>query len=283
MAISMSRERITAMISDPKLVRSIRSTLLLRGVPEREVPDMVQEAFAAALQCDRLPEGDADAKNYLFGIVRNQAAMLLRRWHERGHATFDEVTQGEVEPAPFEERDLLRKLAARIPESRWRTFQWFVRVTFGDSLADIAREEGVDYAVAHARVTRIRDDLRQWAIQLTKAAAVVVLVFGAYRLLRPRREASIAPNIAPEPPRVVAPAPAPVAPTAPTPLEEAAELRRRALQECRDGILGYCQRDLDEAAARDPAGEADPAVKAAREQLKRSHDNGPDNSKRRGP
>jgi DNA-directed RNA polymerase specialized sigma24 family protein len=268
----MSRERITAMMSDPGLVRSIRSTLLLRGVPEREVPDMVQEAFAAAFACERLPESEADAKNYLFGIVRNQAAMLLRSWHDRNHAAFAEELQGETEPAPFEERDLVRKLVARVPENRWQTFQWFVRVTFGDALADIAREEGVDYAVAHARLTRLRDDLRQWAVQLTKAAAIVALVIGGYRLLRPRHEAAIAPDIAPEPPRVVMPAPPPVAPAASTLLEEAAALRRRALDECRDGLLFYCQRDLDEAAARDPASESDPAVKAARDRLKRARD-----------
>lgn len=178
--------RITAMLSDPDLLGSIRSTLLRKGVPESEVPDMIQESFMAAFRCKNLPEGDSAARQYLFGIVRHKARKLLRDWHDRHHEPFDEVEMEGNDPAPFEVRDLLRRIAAAVPDNRWQSFVWFTRVTFGESLADIAREEDVDYATAHARYARMRVDLRRWAMQIAAGVAVVLFALGAYRLLHPR-------------------------------------------------------------------------------------------------
>jgi DNA-directed RNA polymerase specialized sigma24 family protein len=182
----MLHARITAMLSDPDLVGSIRSTLLRKGVPEREVPDMIQESFMAAFRCRNLPDDDAAARRYLFGIVRMKAKKLLRDWHDRHHEPFEEVEMEGSDPAPFEVRDLLRRIAAAVPEKRWQSFVWFTRVAFGDSLADIARDEGVDYATAHARYARMSVDLRRWATQIAAGVAVLLLALGAYRLFHPR-------------------------------------------------------------------------------------------------
>ncbi len=266
MALCMSRSRIAAMLSDPDLRKSIENILLVRGVPESDVPDMLQEAFLAALVCDQLPEPDSEAKKYLFGIVRNQTRMLLRKWRERNVDPFDEEVHGGIDPAPIEERDLVGEIVANVPESRWDTWTWFVRVTFGDSLADIARAEDVDYPTAHARVTRMRADLRRWALDLSKAGVLVAAVFGAYRLLRPKEAVELAPNIGPDTTHVAAPAVS--SHEEPAHDEGAAELRRRAFDECRDQKWLDCQRDLDDAMLRDPAGEADARVRAARQQLK---------------
>ncbi len=263
----MNRERITTMLSDPGLLKSIRATLLLKGVPEREVPDMIQESFTAAFLCDKLPENDTAARQYLFGIVRNKARKLLRDWRDRNHAEFAEELHEGSETPPYEERDLLRKIVAAVPDNRWQSFMWFTRVTFGASLADIAREEGVDYATAHARYVRMTVDLRRWATQIVAGVAVVLVVFGAYRLLR---RDPIARGHSPDPAPVVVP---PSRPTPSTLLEqqrehdEAVDLRRRAVRDCAAKRWVECQRDLDEAKVREPLGESDATVIELRRQV----------------
>lgn len=267
------RERVVAMLSDPSLVKSIENILLVRGVPDREVPDMIQEAFLAAFLCKSLPESDVDARQYLFGIVRNKVKMLHRKWHERNHEPFDEELHGASMPAPFEVRDHLRQIVAAVPESRWQSFMWFTRITFGESLVEIAREEGVDYATAHARLARIRVDLRRWATQLSAAAAVLLVVLGAYRVLWPRPEEAARPAPARAP--LVVPSAAPSGPIAQAQAEpgEATALRRRAFEDCGATRWVECQRDLDEAKRRDPDGEADPRVRDLRRQIAQASGN----------
>jgi DNA-directed RNA polymerase specialized sigma24 family protein len=259
---SMSRARITAMLSDTGLLESIETVLLIRGVPESEVPDMIQEAFMAAFRVSPLPESDAAARQYLFGIVRNKAKMLIRDWHERNYMPFDDEIHGAASVAPFEERDLLRKIVAQVPDSRWQSFLWFRRVTFGESLAEIAREEGVDYATAHARYARMRVDLRRWATQIAAVTVVLLVLFAGFQVLRPTPEVS-------HPPPIVVPPPHSAEPIAGQPREraEAADLRRRAFDECAAKQWSACERDLDEAKLRDPHGENDPRVEETRRAL----------------
>jgi DNA-directed RNA polymerase specialized sigma24 family protein len=259
----MSRERITAMLSDPELLKSVRITLLQRGVPENDVPDLIQQAFAEAFACKSFPESDADAKQYLFGIVRNQARMLRRKSSQQSKAgkpaSFDETRHG-ARAAPIEERELLAKIVAAVPESRWRTFTWFARVTFGESLAEIAREEQVDYPVAHARFARIEKDLRKWAKEIAAGVVATLVALGVYRAVQP-------------------PPPVGHAPPIPSPLDgptdedraEAAALRTQAADECRATHWLECQRDLDHAKLRDPDGDASPIVVDLRRQLDAAH------------
>lgn len=265
----MLHARITAMLSDPDLLRSIRSTLLRKGVPEREVPDMIQESFTAAFRCKNLPDDDAAARQYLFGIVRKKAKKLLRDWHDRNHEPFDEVQMEGSDPAPFEVRDLLRRIAAAVPDNRWQSFVWFTRVTFGESLADIAREENLDYATAHARYARMRVDLRRWATQIAAGIAVLLFAIGAYRLLHPHSD-----EIAhPRPTPVVPSRPAePTSEEEPREHDEAVDLRRRAASDCAAKRWMECQRDLDEAKVRDPVGETDRAVIELRRQVQQARE-----------
>jgi DNA-directed RNA polymerase specialized sigma24 family protein len=264
MAISMSRERIAAMVLDHDLVKSIERLLVRRGVPDSEVPDLLQEAFMAAFLCPKLPESDAAARKYLFGIVRNKAKMLLRSWRERNFESFDEELHGGSEPAPFEVRDLLRKIVAQVPESRWQTFMWFTRVTFGESLAEVARQEGVDYPAAHARYTRLRADLRRWGAQIAATLVVLFVLFGACWILFPQPDNVTAPNFAPEhdePLEAPTPEPSGVPSSPPASLrDQAVDLRRKALEDCQAKRWRECQQHLDEAAHLDPAGDADPQV-----------------------
>jgi DNA-directed RNA polymerase specialized sigma24 family protein len=268
----MSRARITAMLSDPDFVESIERTLSKQGIPRRDVPDLVQEAFMAAFVSERLPESDDDARQYVFGIVRNKARMLQRKKRIRGEVAFDEELydgrdRGPSDHGPAEERDLLEKVTAFVPDSRWQSFMWFQRVTFGESLADVARAEGVDYATAHARVARLRVDLRRWVTQVGVAVAALLVVFAAFRLLRPRPEPQIAPDNGP----YRAPPVPPSRPAGPTEedLDDARDFRQKAVDDCGRQLWMECQRDLEEAKRFDPAGDADPRVVALRKQLQK--------------
>jgi DNA-directed RNA polymerase specialized sigma24 family protein len=258
----MSRERIMAMLSDTELLKSVRITLLQRGVPEGEVPDLIQQAFAAAFACKSLPESDADAKEYLFGIVRNQARMFRRKSRGAKPASFDETLHGGVQSAPVEERDLLAKIVAAVPESRWHTFTWFARVTFGESLAEIAREESVDYAVAHARFARIQKDLRTWAKEIAAGVVAILVALGVYRAVQPPPPVGHPPPITP---------PLPLDAPTKEDLAEAAALRAQAADECRAAHWLECERDLDHAKLRDPGGDATPIVVDLRHQLDAAH------------
>jgi DNA-directed RNA polymerase specialized sigma24 family protein len=262
--------RITAMISDPELVKSIRATLRRKGVPKTERPDLLQESFMAAFLCRNLPEDDIAARQYLFGIVRKKAQKLLRDRRRRNHEALEAEPCEDNGPTPFEVRDLLGKIVAAVPENRWESFLWFTRVTFGESLADIAREEGVEYAAAHARYARIRADLKRWAAQIAAGVAALLVVVGAY-LLRSRRE-PIAPDHTVHPAPVVVPLSRPAAPISEEDRRDAADLRAQAAQDCAARRWIECQRDLDEAKVRDPAGETDPAVIELRRQLQETRD-----------
>ncbi len=57
----------------------------------------------------------------------------------------------------------------------------------------------------------------------------------------------------------------------PSPRELAAPARRRGLRLCDEGYYAECQDALDQARGIDPAGEADAAVKAAREAIEADH------------
>jgi DNA-directed RNA polymerase specialized sigma24 family protein len=263
--------RVAALLSDRTWLARIERVVKQR-VPDREAAaDIVQEACADAVaHAGRLPDDDAEAKKYLFGIVRNKVRMHIRA-RTRAGDSFDEEIHGERAPAPGEEQELLRKIVGRIPATRWPTLTWFVRVTMGDSLADIAREAGVDYATAHARYARMRTELRQHAMQLAAVAAVVALVFGIGRVLRPRPTLVSAPNPYA---RSVVPAPSvvPALPVAPANTESAnpektraaAELRHKGLASCEAHRWTECLDDLDRARDLDAPGDVAPEVQDAR-------------------
>ena len=125
--------------------------------------------------------------------------------------------------AVFEARDMWQRIAARIPAKRAPMLTWFVRVSLGDSLAEIAEEAGVDYPTAQARYLRMRKELQRHAVRLGAAAAIARARARASRVRSSRRTTSVG-----TPP---APAPTQVAPP-PKSLEQAAELRRIGMKAC---------------------------------------------------
>jgi len=259
MTLAMPRSRAAALLSDPTLRARIVCVVRKRVADDEAVEDIVQEALTDAYAHEsRLPAEDSAAKKYLFGIVRNKIRMHIREWFAKTHESFDEEVHGKVDPAPVEARELVQKIVAGVPPSRWETFTWFVRVTFGDSLADIAREAGVEYDTAHKRFERMRDDLRRRANELTTMAAIVLLAFGIVRTVRAHPDQTATPDLRPQPSYVVRNEPTPKENTA------AAELRRTAFAACDAARWAECLERLDEARGLDAPGDATPNVQAAR-------------------
>jgi DNA-directed RNA polymerase specialized sigma24 family protein len=258
MSLSMPDSRVAALLSDPAMRARVARVVQKRVADEQAAQDIVQNAFADAYAYEsRLPKEDAAARKYLFGIVRNKIRMHIREWLTRSNEAFDEEIHGRMDPPPVEARWLLRKIVADVPESRWQTVGWFVRVALGDSLADIAREAGVDYDTAHKRYDRMREELRRRANELTTMVAMVLLAFGILRTARPHPDQTATPDLRPAPSYSVQ--------HEPTPKEQAAaELRREAFAACDAHRWSECLQGFDEARRIDPSGDAALDVQAAR-------------------
>ncbi|HEY4014434.1 MAG TPA: sigma factor [Polyangiaceae bacterium] len=250
--------RLAALLSDPAWIVQLQGVVRRRVADHAAVADIVQEVCADAIaQAGNLPESDGDAKKYMLGIARNKARMHARGSARRKQDAIDEEVHGARPPEPVEDRDLWRRIAARIPPTRAPTLTWFVRVSLGDSLAEIARDAGVDYPTAQARYLRMRKELRRHAMQLAAVAAIAVLAIGLSRTRPPQHEMLGAPPPEPEPTQS--------APTAaPKTLERAAEIRRHALRACSEKKWAECLRTLDEARTLDADGDRTPEVQAAR-------------------
>ncbi len=249
--------RIAAFLSDPEWVARVQRIVRRRVSNEAAAADIIQEAYAAAVEQDpSLPADDGAAKKYLLGVVRNKARMHVRATAIRSHQEMDEEVHGARAPESVEARDLWRRIAARVAPPRAQALTWFVRVALGESLADIARESGVDYEAALGRYFRMRNELRGHAKQLAGVALIAMLAIGITRGRRPD-EHSVS---SPRPP----PAPTHVAPSESTTLAHAAALRRAGLRACADRHWAECLEDLDRARALDAPGDGVPEIQAAR-------------------
>ena len=251
------------------MLRSFRSTLLRKGVPEREVPDMIQESFTAAFRCKNLPDDDAAARQYLFGIVRKKAKKLLRDWHNRNHEPFDEVQMEGSDPRAV-------RGARPAPENRRRRSRQplaVVRVVHARHVRRVARRH------RPRREPRLRDgaralradavDLRRWATQIAAGIAVLLFAIGVYRLLHPHSD-----EIATRAPRPLC---RPVPPSLRPRRSRASTTRRSTCADGRQAIAPRsggieCQGDLDEAKVRDPVGETDRAVIELRRQVRQARE-----------
>lgn len=248
-----SMGRLAAFLADKAWVRRVGGVARTRVHDRESARDVLQQACAEALaHADRLPDDDAAAKQYILGIVRNLARMHAReRARDENRETLDENLHLGVPPAPIEERNLLRVIASRVPEERIPALSMFVRVTLGDSIAHVAKEDGVGYAAAQQRVNRMRKELQCYAKPFMTVTSILALAAGL--LMGP----SSIPGTAP-------PAPAQTVHVEPPSTARAAELRRVGLRECSDRRWKECVKDLDEAKALDGAGDKAPDVKAAR-------------------
>jgi DNA-directed RNA polymerase specialized sigma24 family protein len=259
-----------ALLRDPELCRAI--TRVLQGrVPSAEVPDVLQETLLAVHQSTTLPEDPAERRQYIFGIARKKAAENARK---RGRTVEGELLGEEAEQVPsptgadgLNDRDLLDKMAAEVPESQLHTLQCLARHLLGESLTKLAREANLEYDTLYKRVTTLQRRLIQAGKRLGAIGVVLLVLGAAWHLWKPKEQIAL-----PEPPTMpsVAPATSTDHDTAPEPpdpatLQEAGALRGKAFRACMKDDWGVCLDFLDQAKRLDSAGESDPLVKAARE------------------
>jgi DNA-directed RNA polymerase specialized sigma24 family protein len=226
-------------LSDPALARAVCAVLRLNGVPADDVEDLLQDTRLEAQKAQaRLPMSEPDRTNYVCGIARH----LARKWRVANKAR--EHREGIVPWAlrpktpPYEERDLAAKLhefaVARDPVGT----DWLLRAkVYGENEVAIAEEDGVPADRVRKRVSRMLVFLRDRA--MTLVAAVALLVAGVWEMARQPAHIAKVPEI----PEVV-----------PAPLDAAA-LRSRARAACDARAWKECVDDLDAARSLDPAGE----------------------------
>src|SRR5688572_7555967 len=164
-----SRQRLGAR----ELRRNITAMLRSR-VPATEIDDVTQTVLCDALAAPHVPTDPIELRRWLAGITRHKVA----DYHRRSKRTPAMVSEDNVdlgtEPAPFEEREILKSVLEGTSSPRDReTMQWLVREHGGERLCEIAQETGVPPCVVRQRVSRLRRALRSRFMMLLLAVLVV--------------------------------------------------------------------------------------------------------------
>lgn len=242
-------------------LRAALVAMVRKRVPESEVEDIVQQTLAEAVESPHAPpEGEA-LRRWIFGVAKNKVVDYHRR---AGRESFD-LPEVPDSPAPHAEADLLRWAERHLPpgDDAKRTLDWMLREGDGEKLESIAASEKVPAPRVRQRVSRMRRHLKaHWQREVAILAALGVIVGALVLLLR-------------------RPAPAPIAddPRA-VPIDPRAEqIRGDALARCDAAAKDpgdaratwkECLDGLDEARRLDPAGEARPEVRRARQAADRA-------------
>lgn len=243
-------------LAEPE-IRRLLETFVRRRVPASDVDDVVQTVLCEALASPSRPTDPAELRRWLLGMARHKAADVHRR---AAREMADELPDIPAGPAPHEARhmvDWAERQAASVRGAE-TTLRWMAREGEGEKLEAIAADERLPAATVRQRVSRMRRWMRErWAAELALVAALAVVIVALVRWLRPKD--GVPEAVVPEP-----------IPSAPAPLEErpldrARSLRAEALEACDREAFRECLDGLDRAKALDPTGDADPAVRAARE------------------
>jgi DNA-directed RNA polymerase specialized sigma24 family protein len=225
--------------------------MIRRRAPSWEVDDLLQATLADALAAPRCPAQPDEMRRWVFAIARNKVA----DYHRRGRREqLQELPDLEAPGTSQGVGDLLRWAEKVLPqgEKAQEALHWMLREGEGETLETMAEEARLPAPQVRKRVSRLRRHFRtRWALEVA-ALLVVTLIAVGIALVAPKR-----PTPAPEAEHVPAPPPSSI----PVPAED---LRQRALQDCEKGRWQECVEALDEARRLDPAGDALPAVQAAR-------------------
>jgi DNA-directed RNA polymerase specialized sigma24 family protein len=236
----------------------------VRGrVRDADVEDVVQEALIAVRRLKRLPTGEKERLQYARAIARNKAVTWYRRMEKKrtDEVAFDDVRGEAVECSRLQgaiHGEQLEKIAETVPLKQRETFVCLARhLLLGESLAEMARERGVEYDTFYKRIATLHRHVKDAGKALGGLVMMVVVLAGAWRVLAPPDEVA-----RPAPSSWTAP-PSP-APGSPEALQRARELRDQAFRACTQDDWATCERGLDGARELDPQGESDPRVHAAR-------------------
>jgi DNA-directed RNA polymerase specialized sigma24 family protein len=238
------------MSSAPSIGSDLRSALVAmvrKRVPESEVEDIVQSAIADALESPHAPTEAESFRRWIFGVAKNKVIDYHRR---AVRETFD-VPELPTKPVPHVEADLLRWAEKHLPpgEENKATLDWMLREGEGEKLEWIAETEKVPAPRIRQRVSRLRRHLKaHWQKEVALLAALGVAVTILVLVLRPKEPEPIANEDVPR----------------------AEEIRKQALERCIRGEWRPCVDGLDTAKRLDPAGDARPEVRLARENADRA-------------
>jgi RNA polymerase sigma-70 factor, ECF subfamily len=141
-------------------------TLSRLGVPDRVLPDAVQEVFTVAYRSMERFEGRSSMKTWLFGIARRVASDVRRSAPMRREVLEDEtpdVADSKSDVASWAERtEALGRAEALIralPEEQQLVFALFeVEEWTG---AEIAEATDVSVATVHSRLRLARDQIKR--------------------------------------------------------------------------------------------------------------------------
>jgi RNA polymerase sigma factor (sigma-70 family) len=244
----------------------------VRGrVRNADVEDVVQEALIAIQRLKRLPTGEKERLQYARAIARNRAiAWYSRKEKKRSdEVAFDDARGEAVEDSRLESvihAEQLERIAETVPLKQRETFACLARhLLLGESVAEMAREMGVEYDTLYKRVTTLHRHVKEAGKALGGLVMMLVVLMGAWRVLSPPDEvAAPAPSswtAPPAPTKTPSEAPAPGSPEA---LQKARDLREQAFHACTQDDWAACERGLDGARDLDPQGDNDPRVQAAR-------------------
>lgn len=244
----MTPEELRHHLSDPELLRGL--TQFVRSkVNDSDARDIAQVTLSEALASSSLPD-DGNVKRWLFGIARHKLADHYRQ--RRQHVPLEGEAIAVSDEAPAESaRDLLRWVNRQLPEGAdaARTLEWMMREAEGDPLEAIAEEQHLAAPTVRQRVSRLRRHLRErWSVQLAAAALGMVVAITGYAWYEARRNLPVAPEVV----------------RGPSKLEQAEELRRLALERCRQERYEECVGDLDRARVLDQGGDAKFEIQEAR-------------------
>lgn len=240
-------------LGDPE-TRRFLVDFVRKRVPVADAEDVVQTVLLDALADEGRPTDRSELRRWLVGIARHKVADVHRR---AGRAPVAEPTEQEAGPAPLEARALAvwaEEQAASVRGAD-ETLRWMAREGEGEKLETIAADENIPAARVRQRVSRMRRWMKErWTAELALVAALALLAFVAYELLRAPREL----------PEAVVPEMPSASPPEPSPLERARQLRVEAFERCEHADWQRCLDGLDRAAELDPKGESEPAVTASR-------------------
>jgi DNA-directed RNA polymerase specialized sigma24 family protein len=250
--VSAVDERRKQILADPKLHESIRKVIRLRGTPNEDVDDVLNDVIADACQDAKLPVRDPEeTRLYLCGCARYKS---IDRARTRKRNALREVTPADdvavPHPKALDEHVFAHQLAALGRKLFPHTFSWFERTSLrGELHAEVAAEAKKSPAYVRMETSNIRRTLRDSAVAVgTLLLVLLAIVWGP----RHGRLGDIddRPVAAPRQ-------------TAPEPTS-AAGLRDLGKRECAGGEWARCLKHLAKAASVDPGGDT-PELQELRE------------------
>jgi|HubBroStandDraft_2_1064218.scaffolds.fasta_scaffold42084_1 DNA-directed RNA polymerase specialized sigma24 family protein len=252
-----------AILSDARVLDSIRTVIRGRGVGESDIDDVLHDVIEAACADASLPLEDKEqTRAYLCGCARyksiDDARARKKQRESHGEVELDALASADL---PADQRALAHELDAQGQKAFPFTYPWFRRFAIGgETHEEIATDPQVSVGHVANEISTIRRALRAFALA-GFALLVGALALRYWKPGAPAGGGPIAHSAAPAPKAPPAPSGVPSAPVSPP---EAVALRDRAAHECAEGHWSDCLDELRQALVLDPSGES-PAVTALRE------------------